>query len=87
MGAIANTWGTRKKFRDFNGIQTHGVCVSAGMLYHLSYKAHTLGAGQFVEFILIRERCEFLCRRASALSKNVKDFDHLLQAFYVAGDL
>ena len=46
-----------------------------------------MGAGQFVEFILIRERCGFLCRRANALSKNVKDFDHLLQAFYVAGDL
>ena len=57
------------------------------MIYHLSYKDPYTGAGQFVEFILIRERCEFLCRRANALSKNVKDFDHLLQAFYVAGDL
>ena len=57
------------------------------MIYHLSYKDPYIGAGQFVEFILIRERCEFLCRRANALSKNVKDFDHLLQAFYVAGDL
>ena len=27
-----------KTFRDFNGIQTHGLCVSAAVLYHLSYE-------------------------------------------------
>ena len=27
---------TRKKFRDFNGIRTHGFCVSAVVLYQLS---------------------------------------------------
>ena len=27
-----------KTFRDFNGIQTHGLCVSTAVLYHLSYE-------------------------------------------------
>ena len=54
---LQNTWDcrinllTEKKCRDFNGIRTHGLCVSAAMLYHLSYEGLTLGAGQFVEFI------------------------------------
>ena len=47
---------------DFNnGIQTHGLCVSAAVLCHWSYEdRHTLGAGQFVDFIeiLTRERNE-----------------------------
>ena len=42
-----------KKFRDFNRICTHGLCVNAAVLYHLRY---TLGAGQIVEFILTSER-------------------------------
>ena len=50
-----------KKFRDFNGdssfkmIRTHGLCFRAAVLYRLSYEKRTLGAGQFVEFILTRE--------------------------------
>ena len=34
--AIANK--LEKKCRDFNGIRTHGLCVSAAMLYHLTYE-------------------------------------------------
>ena len=29
---------TRKKFRDFNGVRTQGLCVSTAVLYHLSYE-------------------------------------------------
>ena len=35
-----------------------GPRVSAAVLSHLSYEAHTLGADQFVEFILTGERNE-----------------------------
>ena len=50
---------TRKKFRGFNGFQTHGLCVSALqlVLYPIEqWKTQRLGADQFVEFILTRER-------------------------------
>ena len=47
----------KKIFRASTGIRTHGLCVSAAVLYQLSYgKTHILGAGQFIEFILTRDR-------------------------------
>ena len=33
-----------KKFRDFNGTQTHGLCVSAAVLYQLSYEDPPIGS-------------------------------------------
>ena len=35
---------TRKKFGDFNGIQIHGLCVSAAVLYQLSYEEPYIGS-------------------------------------------
>ena len=35
---------TRKKFGDFNGIQIHGLCVSAAVLYQLSYEDPYIGS-------------------------------------------
>ena len=35
---------TRKKFGDFNGIQIHGLCVSAAVLYKLSYEDPYIGS-------------------------------------------
>ena len=35
---LSNCQLTRKKIRDFNGIRIHGLCVSAAVLYQLSYK-------------------------------------------------
>ena len=35
---------TRKKCRDFNGIQTCGICVSAAMFYQLAYKDPDMGS-------------------------------------------
>ena len=40
--AIANK--PEKKFRDFRGIRTHGLCVSAAVLYHLSYEDPYIGS-------------------------------------------
>ena len=48
----------KKKFRDFNGIRIHGICVTLQCSTNWAMKTHTLGAGQFVEFILTRERNE-----------------------------
>ena len=33
-----------KKFLDFNGIRTHGLCGSAAVLYQLSYENQYLGS-------------------------------------------
>ena len=35
---------TRKKCRNFNGIQTCGICVSAAMFYQLSYEDPDMGS-------------------------------------------
>ena len=41
-------------FQGFNGIRTHGLCVSAALLYQLwAMKTHMLD--QFIEFIFTRE--------------------------------
>ena len=43
----------QKMFPGFNGIRTLGLCISAAVLHQLSYEyTHTLGAGQFIEFIV-----------------------------------
>ena len=47
----------KKKFRDFNGIRTHGLCVIAAVRYQLSYEDLYI-AGQFVVFFFTRERNE-----------------------------
>ena len=50
-----------KTISQLHSIQTHGPCISAAVLYHLSYnymKSHTLGAGQFVGLTLTHERNE-----------------------------
>ena len=39
-----------KTFRDFYGIQTHGLCVSAAVLYHLSYE-DSYCMGTFIPFM------------------------------------
>ena len=60
-------------FWSFNRIRTHGLCVSASVLYHLSYmKTHTLEAGQFVDFILKHEddvNCENTIFSTTALKQ------------------
>ena len=50
---LSNCKWNPKKIPEFNGIRTHGLCISAAVLYQLS---HTLRVGQFVEFMLTRER-------------------------------
>ena len=40
--AIANN--LKKKFCDFNGIRTQSLCVSAAVLYHLSYEDPYIGS-------------------------------------------
>ena len=35
--------------------RTHGLCVSAAVLYQLSYEDQYIGSRQFVEFILTGE--------------------------------
>ena len=42
----------KKKFRDFNGIQTHGLCVSAALLHQLSYKDPDTGNRPNCRFLL-----------------------------------
>ena len=49
---------TRETSRDFNGIRTHGLCVTLWCSTDWAVKTHTLGAGQFVDFVLTRERNE-----------------------------
>ena len=46
----------RKTFQGFNGIWTYGLCVSAAVLYQLSYENPMMGADQFIEFIFTRDR-------------------------------
>ena len=41
--AIANK-PEKKKIRDFKGIRTHGLYVSAAVLYHLSYEDPYIGS-------------------------------------------
>ena len=38
-----------KKLHDFDGIQTHGLCISAAVLYHLSYEdSYCMGLHTFM---------------------------------------
>ena len=41
---LGNCKFTQKEFRDFNGIQTHSLCVSAAVLYQLSYEDPCIGS-------------------------------------------
>ena len=40
---LSNWKHSRKKFRGFNGIRTHGLCVCAAVLYHLSNEDPYIG--------------------------------------------
>ena len=61
-----------KTFRDFNGIQTHGLCVSTAVLYHLSYEdpympvhwkqANMLSSSQHVKGMKHRMKMRFKVR-------------------------
>ena len=55
---LSNCKLTQKRFRVFNGIRTHGLCVRAALLYQLSCEDPYIGSRQFVEFFLISERSE-----------------------------
>ena len=41
---LGNCKFTQKEFWDFNGIQTHSLCVSAAVLYQLSYEDPCIGS-------------------------------------------
>ena len=41
---LSNCTLTRKKFRDFNGIRTHDLCISATVLYQLNYEDPYIGS-------------------------------------------
>ena len=40
-----------KNFQGVNRIRSHGFCVSASVLYQLSYEDPDVGADQLIEFI------------------------------------
>ena len=46
MGSILSGYLNPKIFRDFNRIRTHGLCVSAAVLYQRSYADPYIGSRQ-----------------------------------------
>ena len=52
---LSNCKLTRKNFRDFHGILTHGLCVSAAVLYQLIYEDPYIGSRPICWVILTHE--------------------------------